>query len=113
MCDYQQRYPTHVSDVAQVCLAMAERHAGGGGVGGVWHWSGNECFTKYAMACTMAELFDLPTSHLVPVRSEPAQGTVRPYDCKLESSATAKTFPIHQTPFREGIASVLKPFVKK
>jgi len=92
---------------------MAEHHAGGGGgVEGVWHWSGKECFTKYAMACTMAELFGLPTSHLVPVRSEP-QGTVRPYDCKLECCATAKAFPIHETPFCEGIASVLKPFVKK
>lgn len=113
ICHYQQRYPTHVADVAQVCLKMAERHVeGGGGVEGIWHWSGSECFTKYAMACTMAELFGLPISHLEPVQSKP-QGVVRPYDCHLECSATATTFPIQQTSFREGIASILKPFLNK
>ena len=112
MCDHQLRYPTHGADVAQICLKIAERHVEGGGeVEGIWHFSGSECFTKYAMACTMAELFSLPVSHLEPVRSEP-QGVERPYDCHLECSATAKTFPVQQTSFREGIASILTPFVK-
>ena len=113
VCHYQQRYPTHVQDVAHVCESMCSRQLAEPGVGvGVWHCSGDECLTKYSMACAMAELFGLSTAHLVPVTG-PSPGTVRPYDCRLDCSSTRAAFHTVQTPFREGIHSVLGPFLPK
>ena len=110
--DYERRYPTNVADVAQVCVQLASAHVAGRPAGGIWHWSANECLTKYSMACTMAEIFDLPSSHLIPI-SQPSGGAPRPYDCHLDTSATQKVYRIQSTvPFTEGIKKVLEPFYK-
>lgn len=108
--DYEQRYPTHVSDCATVCVGLAEKHLKSGDAQGVWHWSGNECLTKYGMAGIMAELFGLKTDHLVPVR-EPAGGAPRPFDSHLDASKTESAIPTKQTPFRDGIQQALERFV--
>ena len=104
--DYERRYPTHVTDVAQVCVKLAEKHVKSGDAGGIWHWSGKECHTKYTMACTMVEVFGLPSDHLSPIRG-PTGGAPRPYDAHLDRTATESVFQIRETPFREGIHQVL------
>lgn len=109
--DYERRYPTHVNDCAAVCVGLAEEQLKSGNAQGIWHWSSNECFTKYAMAGVMAELFGLKSDHLVPVR-EPSGGAPRPFDSHLDVSETEKAIPfIQRTPFREGIKQVLERFV--
>ena len=109
--DYERRYPTHVTDVAQVCVQLAEKHVKSGDACGIWHWSGKECHTKYTMACIMAEVFGLPKDHLSPVR-EPTGGAPRPYDAHLDRTATESVLQIRETPFREGIHQVLQPYFK-
>ena len=114
MSDYERRYPTHVADVAGVCVQLCEKRLveGGGAGAGVWHWSGSDCLTKYEMARVMAEAFALPSSHLVPVR-EPSSGAPRPFDCCLDCSATEKALSTaERTPFKDGIHNVLLPFLK-
>ncbi len=110
--DYQRRYPTHVADVAHVCSQLAKRHAaaGTGRAAGIWHWSAKECYTKYTMACTMAEVFGLPSSHLIPVREPEVGGTPRPYDTQLDVTATEDAFEVPSIPFREGIQKVLQTY---
>lgn len=111
LSDYERRYPTHVVDVANICVRLAEKYLISGSIGGIWHWSGQECFTKYTMACTMAEVFGLPSGHLIPVR-EPSGGAVRPYDTHLDCTATETALDTQQTIFKEGICQVLQPFLK-
>ena len=108
MSDYEQRYPTHVDNCAQVCVGLAKKHfAEGGGAAGIWHFSGKEPFTKYAMAQEMVDVFGLSGDHLVPVKG-PSAGAVRPYDCHLESSSTEAVVAVEHIPFREGIKAVLQ-----
>ena len=107
--DYERRYPTHVADCAAVCLGLAEKQIQSGDAQGIWHWSSNECYTKYTMAGVMAELFSLKNDHLVPVR-EPSGGAPRPFDSHLDASETEKAIPINRTLFREGIKQVLERF---
>ena len=102
--DFEQRYPTHVTNCAQVCLGLAEKK-----LAGIWHYSGKEPFTKYTMALAMAEVFGLSGNHLTGV-NEPSPGAVRPYDCHLDSSATEKIVQVAYIPFKEGIKTVLEPF---
>lgn len=118
ICDYQQRYPTHVTNCGQVCVGLAELHLSSATgttspASGIWHFSGKEPFTKYTMALAMAELFGFSKDHLVPVK-EPSQapGATRPYDCKLDCSATEKAIPnIPYISYREGIKTVLESFL--
>ncbi len=112
MSDYEQRYPTHVANCAQVCVGLAEKHLSseGGisaGAPGTWHFSGKEPFTKYTMALAMADVFGLSGDHLTPVKG-PSGGAVRPFDCHLDSSSTEAIVPIECITFREGIKDVLQ-----
>uniref|UniRef100_A0A8C8WJK7 Methionine adenosyltransferase 2 subunit beta n=1 Tax=Panthera leo TaxID=9689 RepID=A0A8C8WJK7_PANLE len=67
MDHWQQRFPTHVKDVATVCRQLAEKRMLDPSIKGTFHWSGNEQMTKYEMACAIADAFNLPSSHLRPV----------------------------------------------
>nr|XP_054369641.1 methionine adenosyltransferase 2 subunit beta isoform X2 [Mirounga angustirostris] len=66
MDHWQQRFPTHVKDVATVCRQLAEKRMLDPSIKGTFHWSGNEQMTKYEMACAIADAFNLPSSHLRP-----------------------------------------------
>ena len=85
MNDLQLRYPTHVTDCAQVCVGLAGKHCNKESAGGVWHWSTEECFTKYTMAVAMAEVFGLSADHLIADKSPPS-GAPRPFNCKLDTT---------------------------
>ena len=111
LSDYEQRYPTHVEDVAEVCEQLASRQLAEPGAGvGVWHCSGDDCHTKYSMACVMGQVLGLPTSHLSPLR-EPVAGAPRPYDCRLDCTSTRAAFPTPHTCFETGILNVLRSHV--
>ena len=110
MSDYEQRYPTHTSDVARVCVGLADAFHSGVNIEGVWHWSGTECHTKYTMACTIAELFGYPSGHLVPVK-QPLPGTPRPHDSHLDCSKTELVVGRDRIPFRDGLKAALSRFI--
>uniref|UniRef100_A0A8D0L8D6 Methionine adenosyltransferase 2 subunit beta n=1 Tax=Sphenodon punctatus TaxID=8508 RepID=A0A8D0L8D6_SPHPU len=67
MDHWQQRFPTHVKDVARVCRQLTEKRMQDPSIKGTFHWSGNEQMTKYEMACAIADAFNLPSSHLRPI----------------------------------------------
>lgn len=106
--DFQQRYPTHVTNCAEVCFHLAEKQVKDGKSGGIWQFSGSEVHTKYTVAVLMAEVFGLSKDHLIPVKD--SGGATRPYDCRLDSSAIMNTFPIKVIPFKEGIKKALDPY---
>ena len=112
MNDFQLRYPTHVADCAQVCVGLANRQVSDGdsNAGGVWHWSAEECFTKYTMAMAMAQVFGLSSDHLVADKSPPS-GAPRPFDCNLDTTETKKAVQVQQTPFKDGIRAVLESYL--
>ncbi|CAH1268492.1 MAT2B [Branchiostoma lanceolatum] len=112
MSDYERRYPTHVGDVAAVCRQLAEKRLQDPSLHGVFHWSGDEEMTKYTMAVAMAEVFNLPSSHLV-ADKEPSGGAPRPYDAHLDVSRLRDLGIGKTRPFRESIKEVLQPFLKK
>ncbi|CAM9442454.1 unnamed protein product [Lampetra fluviatilis] len=109
---WQQRYPTHTRDVALVCRQLTELHLQDpAAIRGIYHWSGNEKMTKYEMACAMADAFNLPSSHLRPVRSEPPSGASRPHNAQLDTSLLESLGVGQRTPFRQGIHECLWPFL--
>ncbi|KAM9332513.1 methionine adenosyltransferase 2 subunit beta isoform 2-T2 [Pholidichthys leucotaenia] len=62
----QQRFPTDVRDVAAVCRKLAERQRQDSSIRGIFHFSAKEQMTKYEMAVSIAQAFNLPSSHLIP-----------------------------------------------
>lgn len=90
----QQRFPTDARDVAVVCRKLSERvrqvcvdvevqlcvctctpvHLSvclsvlqDPSIRGIFHFSGKQQMTKYEMAVAIAQTFNLPSSHLIPV----------------------------------------------
>ena len=110
MSDYEKRYPTHTSDVARICVGLADAFHEGVDIGGVWHWSGTECHTKYTMACTIAELFGCPSGHLAPVK-QPLPGVPRPHDARLDCTRAEQAFGRDRIPFRDGLRTALARFI--
>ena len=107
--DHQRRYPTHVANVAEVCVYLAEKQVTEGNSRGIWHFSGSEVHTKYSMVTVMADSFGLSKDHLLPTKD--SGGATRPYDCHLDSSAVMSAFNIKLTPFFDGIKQTLEPFL--
>lgn len=110
--DYELRCPTDSSDVAFVCCQLAERRLSDPSIKGVFHWSGPDCMTNYQMATSMAELFNVPSDHLV-ADKEPAKGAPRPYNSQLDSSALEQMGIGRKTLFRDGIVRALKDLVSQ
>lgn len=108
--DYELRFPTHCDDVALVCRQMAEYSLQHPTWSGIYHWSNEESFTKFTITKIMAEIFNLPSDHLVG-KKEPSAGAKRPHNCQLDSS-DLKAFGFGKTtPFRVGIKQELQQFV--
>ncbi|XP_073913817.1 methionine adenosyltransferase 2 subunit beta isoform X2 [Castor canadensis] len=111
MDHWQQRFPTHVKDVASVCRQLAEKRMLDPSIKGTFHWSGNEQMTKYEMACAIADAFNLPSSHLRPITDSPVIGAQRPRNAQLDCSKLETLGIGQQTPFRVGIKESLWPFL--
>lgn len=108
MSNYELRYPTYCPDVAMVIRQISERHLSDPAFTGVWHWSGADCMTKYAMSTTIAELFSLPHNHLC-ADNTPSSGAPRPYDSHLDCTELLNLGFGKQTSFREGVKVALTP----
>ncbi|XP_036703908.1 methionine adenosyltransferase 2 subunit beta isoform X5 [Balaenoptera musculus] len=111
MDHWQQRFPTHVKDVATVCRQLAEKRMLDPSIKGTFHWSGNEQMTKYEMACAIADTFNLPSSHLRPITDSPVLGAQRPRNAQLDCSKLETLGIGQRTPFRIGIRESLWPFL--
>uniref|UniRef100_A0A3Q3WVT0 Methionine adenosyltransferase 2 subunit beta n=1 Tax=Mola mola TaxID=94237 RepID=A0A3Q3WVT0_MOLML len=59
----QQRFPTDTRDVAAVCRKLSQRDPS---IRGIFHFSAKEQMTKYEMAVSIAQAFNLPSNHLIP-----------------------------------------------
>ncbi|XP_056587078.1 methionine adenosyltransferase 2 subunit beta isoform X2 [Triplophysa dalaica] len=108
----QQRFPTYTSDVARVCRNMAERALQDSSLRGIFHYSGKEQMTKYEIACAIADAFNLPSSHLIPMTEQPAgAGAQRPQNAQLECSRLELLgLSVEPSPFKTAIRNSLWPF---
>jgi dTDP-4-dehydrorhamnose reductase len=100
------RYPTHVEDVATVCLQMVDYKSYEERFRGIFHWSGDEPFTKYEMACAMAPVLSVDTED-IPAAPEPSPGTPRPQDCCLDMTELSALGFGSQRSFSEAISGIL------
>ena len=107
------RYPTLTSDIAKVLYKIVTLLLKEHSLGGVIHVSAGEAFTKYNMACIMARLFNLPSTHLVPdAKSTLSSGTKRPLNCQLQCDKLKSLgIDIPSTPFETGIKQCISPFI--
>ncbi|XP_069677974.1 methionine adenosyltransferase 2 subunit beta-like [Periplaneta americana] len=112
--NYERRCPSHVDDIAIICLQLATRRLEDEDVNGIFHWCGKEMFTKYGMLLKIAEVFQLShDSHVTPDSSPPTGVTVpRPFDTSLDTSRLESLGFGHHTPFSDGIKSALRSWVK-
>ena len=78
---------------------------------GIFHWSDNQCLTKYEIAIYMAQVFGLSFSHLTRA-DQPADDTPRPKNCYLDCSDLIGLGIIHRRPFYEAIKTTLERFSK-
>lgn len=95
MDDWAIRYPTNVADVARVVVDIAAAATGPGGanVPQILQFSSEDRMTKYEIVKVLAEIMDLPVDGVVPDREggKPGpDGTVRPYDCHLDTGELKK-----------------------
>ncbi|CAB1421733.1 unnamed protein product [Pleuronectes platessa] len=78
------RFPTDARDVAAVCRKLSERARQDPSLRGIFHFSSNEQMTKYEMGVAIAQAFQLPSNHLIPLLNlnvEPRPFTSAITDC--------------------------------
>ncbi|XP_056140952.1 methionine adenosyltransferase 2 subunit beta isoform X2 [Lampris incognitus] len=108
---WQQRFPTDTRDVATVCRKIAERGLQDPSIRGIFHFSAKEQMTKYEMAVAMAQAFNLPSAHLIPLTEQPG-GALRPENPQLECSRLEMLgLSVEPRPFRLAITQSLWPFL--
>ncbi|XP_041863894.1 methionine adenosyltransferase 2 subunit beta isoform X2 [Melanotaenia boesemani] len=106
-----QRFPTDTRDVAAVCRKLAERARQDPSIRGIFHFSGKEQMTKYEMAVAMAQAFNLPSNHLIPLTEQPAGSAPRPVNSQLNCSRLELlNLSIEPQPFTSAIIDCLWPF---
>ncbi|XP_027886184.1 methionine adenosyltransferase 2 subunit beta isoform X1 [Xiphophorus couchianus] len=107
-----QRFPTDTRDVAAVCRKLAERaRQQDPSIRGIFHFSGKEQMTKYEMAVAMAQAFNLPSNHLVPLTEQPAGSAPRPINSQLNCSRLEQlSLSVEPRAFSVAISECLWPF---
>ncbi|XP_047110685.1 methionine adenosyltransferase 2 subunit beta-like isoform X1 [Schistocerca piceifrons] len=112
--DYERRRPSHVDDIAEICLGLADRKLKGEPIHGIYHWCGKEIFTKYKMLQEMADIFHLSSSHISPAPAPLlSSSATRPYDTTLNTSRLMELNIQCHTPFRQGIKAALEPWIRE
>ncbi|XP_067663091.1 methionine adenosyltransferase 2 subunit beta-like [Haliotis asinina] len=109
MSDYERRYPTACQDVAVTIRQLSDKRLQDSSISGIYHWSGDENMTKYDMAVAMAEIFNLPTSH-IEADKKPSRGVTRPFNSHLDCSRLEALGCGQRIKFKEGIAHVLQNY---
>ena len=105
--DVAARYPTHTEDVAGVINSILNYRADGGELSGIFHFSGDESFTKYQMALVMADMLGIERECISPDRKG-QRGADRPVNSRLDSGKLAGEISLRNTPFNAGIKPVLE-----
>lgn len=105
----QQRFPTHVNDIAYVIRKLSEKRLEDPSVKGIFHWMNNEVMTKYDMAVTMAKAFGISTDHIVKDTTSTLGN--RPENCQLDCSRIDDLGICKRTKFSDAIVDILKPFL--
>jgi len=105
--DIAARYPTHTEDVAGVIDGILSRREKGKMLSGIYHFSGDERFTKYEMALVMADFMGIERECLSPDKKG-SGGADRPADSRLDTGKLAGEIPFSNTPFKAGIRPVLE-----
>jgi len=111
LSDYEIRFPSHVDDIASVCLSLSELKATNSKIGGIFQWGGKERMTKYGMISHISEVFQLSKEHITPDRNA-IPGAPRPHNAQLSNAKLEKLAIGKHTPFREGIKAALQPWVQ-
>ncbi|XP_069572962.1 methionine adenosyltransferase 2 subunit beta isoform X2 [Brachyistius frenatus] len=107
----QQRFPTDARDVAAVCRKLSEKARQDPSIRGIFHFSGKEQMTKYEMAVAIAQAFNLPSSHLIPLTEQPAASALRPMNSQLNCSRLELlNLSVEPRPFTSAIVDCLWPF---
>lgn len=114
--DYEKRCPSHVDDIAEICLNMAVFRFDHNDldISGVFQWCGSETLTKFQMVQIMGEVFSLPHAHLskTPDSSNGnTQSVNRPYDTQMDRSRLESKGIGKHTVFASGIRSALAAWV--
>ncbi|KAM6907830.1 LOW QUALITY PROTEIN: methionine adenosyltransferase 2 subunit beta [Xenentodon cancila] len=107
-----QRFPTNTRDVALSAGSwLRELDRRDPSIRGVFHFSGKEQMTKYEMAIAMAQAFNLPSNHLIPMTDQPAPSAPRPINSQLNCSRLELlNLSVEQQPFTSAISNCLWPF---
>lgn len=101
MDDYAIRYPTNTADVGRVCVDIAKVYTAvtsgehptqkkAGDLPRILQFSSEDRMTKYEIVEKFGEIMDLPIDGIVrdqeSGKKPTSDGTLRPYDCHLDTS---------------------------
>lgn len=101
MDDYAIRYPTNTQDVGRICVEIAKLYTSvtatnlpsekkAGDMPQILQFSSEDRMTKYEIVQKFGEIMDLPIDNIKADKEsgkKPASdGTLRPYDCHLDTS---------------------------
>jgi len=113
--NWATRYPTFTDDVAYACAQLCQ-------IGltskfsGIYHFSGDEAFTKYQQVVLICKLWDIKPSFVAaddhPVQ-QPNDPNARPQNCKLDCSSSKVLGISKISKFTTTLAKVLEPFRPK
>jgi S-adenosylmethionine synthetase len=89
--DYALRFPTNTQDVGRVCRDIARLYSDPANkrvLPSVLQFSSEDQMTKWQIVQTFADITGLPLHNMVPSKptEETEDGTIRPYDCHLDTS---------------------------
>ncbi|KAF7727216.1 hypothetical protein EC973_007914 [Apophysomyces ossiformis] len=87
MDNFASRYPTNVKDVARVIKDLAvKKIEDKQDIGGIFHFTNEEMFTKYTICQLFGEILNVSTQHLKPQNDIPvAAAASRPKDSHLSN----------------------------
>jgi len=103
--DVHVRFPTWIRDVGEAIAWLLGREACG-----LYHFSGSEGATRYALTQWVAEILGCPSDHLSPAEGAESRAAARPLNSQLATDKLRKTGFTGFTPFAEVIRSVANAF---
>jgi len=104
------RYPTHVDDVALAIRRIVKHWVEDPKLGGIYHWSAAEAYTKYDMARLMAPIIGADEDKIL-ADDTPPPGAPRPKDSHLDTSRLESLGMRNKSFFRKSIPLILNPFL--
>ena len=93
MDDWAIRYPTNTEDVGRVCADIAKLYAEKKDLPKILQFSSEDKMTKYEICQALGEMMGLSLDGIMPEKDggKPGpDGTMRPYDCHLDTSELKK-----------------------